>query len=208
MTGNFLNKILQLGAKHALYREDGRWYHNLTDFPGVLFDKGGYVLFSNEEEYYANSSLQVRQDLHIKNGLSSLVEYICFSDLDKLYIEENINLRKSLETARRIRREIEAILRDQKLVDEIKRKYNNTCQICGLQLIIGKNKYYSEVHHIWPLGKPHNGPDTLDNMICVCPNCHILLDYKVMFLSEEKLSKIMHDMSEENIIYHNSLIVK
>lgn len=208
MTGNFLNKILQLGAKHALYREDGRWYHNLTDFPGVLFDKGGYVLFSNKGEYHTNSNLQIRQDLHIKNGLSSLVEYICFSDLDKLYIEENIILRKSPEAARRIRREIEIMLRDQKLVDEIKRKYNNICQVCGLQLIVGKNRYYSEVHHIWPLGKPHNGSDTLDNMICVCPNCHILLDYRVICLSKEKLSKIVHDISDANIMYHNSLSVK
>ena len=88
MTGKDLIKILDIEAKQALYREDGKWYHNLTKFPGVLFDKGGYVIFSNKEEYHANSNLQIKQDLHIKNGLSSLVEYIHFNNLDRLYIEE------------------------------------------------------------------------------------------------------------------------
>ena len=44
MTGKDLIKILDIEAKQALYREDGKWYHNLTKFPGVLFDKGGYFL--------------------------------------------------------------------------------------------------------------------------------------------------------------------
>lgn len=208
MTGKVLIKILDIEAKQALYREDGKWYHNLTNFPGVLFDKGGYVVFPNKEEYHANSNLQIRQDLHIKNGLSSLVEYIHFNNLDKLYIEEIVNLRKSPEKARRIRREIEAILRNQKLVDELKLRYNNGCQICGTQIKIGENKYYSEVHHIWPLGKPHNGCDTLDNMVCVCPNCHTLLDYKVIYLNKETFKELKHDIADANIKYHNTLSVK
>lgn len=58
-----------------------------------------------------------------------MVEYIHFNNLDKLYIEEIVSLKKSPEEARRIRREIEAILRNQKLVDELKIRYNNVCQI-------------------------------------------------------------------------------
>ena len=170
MTGKDLIKILDIEAKQALYREDGKWYHNLTKFPGVLFDKGGYVIFSNKEEYHANSNLQIKQDLHIKNGLSSLVEYIHFN--------------------------------------ELKIRYNNVCQICGTQIKIGENKYYSEVHHIWPLGKPHNGSDTLDNMVCVCPNCHTLLDYKAIHLNKEIFKVLKHNIADANIKYHNTLNVK
>lgn len=65
-----------------------------------------------------------------------MVEYIHFNNLDKLYIEEIVSLKKSPEEARRIRREIEAILRNQKLVDELKIRYNNVCQICGTQIKI------------------------------------------------------------------------
>lgn len=208
MIGKDLIKILDIEAKQALYREDGKWYHNLTKFPGVLFDKGGYVIFSNKEEYHANSNLQIKQDLHIKNGLSSLVEYIHFNNLDRLYIEEIVSFKKIPEEARQIRREIEAILRNQKLVDELKIRYNNVCQICGTQIKIGENKYYSEVHHIWPLGKPHNGSDTLDNMVCVCPNCHTLLDYKAIHLNKEIFKVLKHNIADANIKYHNTLNVK
>lgn len=208
MTGKVLIKILDLEAKQALYREDGKWYHNLTRFPGVLFDKEGYVIFSNKIEYCANTNLQIKKDLHVINGISSLDNYIHFSLLDKLYIEENQYLKKTPERARRIRREIEVILRDQKLVDEIKRKYNNTCQICGKQIRIGKNKYYSEVHHIHPLGKPHNGHDILENMLCVCPNCHTLLDYKAIVLDEKSFKIIKHSISRANVEYHNSLVIR
>jgi hypothetical protein len=34
ITGKILNEAWQVGAKHALYREDGKWYHQLRDFPG------------------------------------------------------------------------------------------------------------------------------------------------------------------------------
>lgn len=92
-------------------------------------------------------------------------------------------------------------------MNKIKLKYNNTCQICGVRLIIGVNKYYSEVHHIRPLGRPHNGQDLLENMVCVCPNCHILLDYKAIFLVEETFKVIKHRISDINLKYHNSLVI-
>ncbi len=35
---------------------------------------------------------------------------------------------------------------------------------------------YSEDAHIRPLGRPHNGPDQPDNVLCLCPNHHVLFD--------------------------------
>jgi len=40
-----LNHKWGVNAKHALYRDDGRWYHVLEKFPGALFDSHGYVFF-------------------------------------------------------------------------------------------------------------------------------------------------------------------
>ncbi len=48
LTGKDLNEWWGTGAKHALYSEQGKWYHQLTDFPGVLFDGNGYILFETE----------------------------------------------------------------------------------------------------------------------------------------------------------------
>lgn len=50
-SGKKLNDEWGVGAAHALYREDGTWYHVLEKFPGALFDAHGYVLFETETAY-------------------------------------------------------------------------------------------------------------------------------------------------------------
>lgn len=209
MTGNYLKKILSIDAKHALYREDGKWYHNLTRFPGVLFDKNGYIIFNNEGDYINNPNVQIKKDLHITNGIESLANYLKFTEREKELINgidfgtEDKN--DNEENAIRITREIEIILRKKNLVEKIKQLYNKTCQLCGTRIVIGENKYYSEVHHIIPLGKPHNGLDVIENMMCVCPNCHIELDFKAIPLSKNILKLNRHSISSKSIEYHNSL---
>lgn len=86
MNGNYLNKLLELNTLHALYREDGKWYHHLKKFPGVLFDTNGYLIFQTIEDYINNSSLIKQKDLHIINGLSSLAGYQKFNsaELEKI----------------------------------------------------------------------------------------------------------------------------
>ncbi|KQN34289.1 hypothetical protein ASE92_11805 [Pedobacter sp. Leaf41] len=83
MNGKHLIKLLSITALHSLYREDGKWYHHLKKFPGVLFDKNGYIIFATKEDYENNAFLIRQKDLHITNGISSLVEYKHFS-LDEL----------------------------------------------------------------------------------------------------------------------------
>ncbi|WP_329294801.1 HNH endonuclease [Streptomyces sp. NBC_01455] len=35
---------------------------------------------------------------------------------------------------------------------------------------------YSEGAHIQALGSPHNGSDTTDDVLCLCPTCHVMFD--------------------------------
>lgn len=210
MNGTLLNKLLRLKAKHALYREDGKWYHNLKKFPGVLFDDNGYVIFQTSDEYLSHPKLQRRKDLHIPNGIQSLAQYRRYSLHEKSIVEGipyhfNGTIPANENTIR-VLREIDAILRNQSLVARLKRIYNDSCQICGTRLLIGENSSYSEAHHIIPLGRPHNGKDTLSNMLCVCPNCHVLLDLRAISLNLDSLIVIKHEVSEHSIFYHNSLL--
>lgn len=46
---------------------------------------------------------------------------------------------------------------------------------------------YSEVHHIRPLGSPHNDPDIANNIIILCPNCHVLCEYGAVHLHLDAL---------------------
>ncbi|MGC6581292.1 MAG: YDG/SRA domain-containing protein [Akkermansiaceae bacterium] len=67
------------------------------------------------------------------------------------------------------------IIRDPELPRTIKELYNYRCQVCGekVETLSGP---YAEAAHIRPLGVPHNGPDSLDNLLCLCPNHHVALD--------------------------------
>lgn len=67
------------------------------------------------------------------------------------------------------------VIRDTKLSAKIKELYNYTCQVCGIRLE-GPAGPYAEAAHVRPLGRPHDGPDTADNLICLCPNHHFLFD--------------------------------
>ncbi|WP_080127743.1 MULTISPECIES: YDG/SRA domain-containing protein [unclassified Actinoplanes] len=69
----------------------------------------------------------------------------------------------------------ERIIRNVALANATKALHNHTCQVCDTRLLI-QGRGYAEGAHIRPLGEPHNGNDTPDNMLCLCPNCHVLFD--------------------------------
>jgi hypothetical protein len=46
-----------------------------------------------------------------------------------------------------------------------------------LRGVESERSFLREAAHIRPLGAPHNGPDTLDNTLCLCPNHHVLFDH-------------------------------
>jgi HNH endonuclease len=94
------------------------------------------------------------------------------------------------------------ILRDTALARRIKADEDHVCQLCGVRITLGNGQPYAEAHHVKPLGKPHEGPDIPDNIVCVCPNCHVKLDYGAVKLSADITSKIRNEF----INYHNQYI--
>lgn len=76
--GQRLNKDWGVNAKHALYREDGRWFHQLNKFPGALFDENGYILFQTEQAYRKCAHLSIGQDINLSDprGIASIPGYI------------------------------------------------------------------------------------------------------------------------------------
>jgi predicted restriction endonuclease len=105
------------------------------------------------------------------------------------------------ELPKRVRAEISRIVRDVPEARALKRRYKGQCQLCGEYLEIAPGEFYLEVHHLQPLGKDHKGPDLRENMICVCPNCHVLLDLTVKRIKRLKVS--LHAIGDKFISYHN-----
>ncbi|EKO3994020.1 hypothetical protein DX541_22410 [Vibrio fluvialis] len=79
--------------------------------------------------------------------------------------------------------------------------------MCGLQIQLPNGNLYSEAHHIIPLGTPHNGSDTPENIIVLCPNHHVMCDYGAIELSLEEIKQVSsHSISPKSIDYHNMVI--
>lgn len=106
---------------------------------------------------------------------------------------------EELTQPERVLQETYRILRDTTLARIVKESHKYRCQICGETLKLGDGTPYAEAHHIIPLGKPHNGPDVRGNILCVCPNDHVLLDYGAIKLNGDRLDGIGRD----SIDYHN-----
>lgn len=69
----------------------------------------------------------------------------------------------------------ERIVRDTAAVRRVKRLHDFRCQACATRLDTPAGPY-AEGAHVRPLGRPHDGPDVLENLLCLCPNCHVRFD--------------------------------
>jgi predicted restriction endonuclease len=108
----------------------------------------------------------------------------------------------------RVATTVSRILRDSVLVATLKWRYNFGCQICGTRLELPNGFYYCEAHHVRPLGAPHDGPDEESNLVIVCPNHHVLLDYGAIPLSRDSLVACSHHIAQAHLNYHNTTIHK
>lgn len=108
--------------------------------------------------------------------------------------------------------------RDPRLAEEIKSLYQHQCQICGERLET-RFSHYSEAAHIQGVGMPHDGPDALSNLLCLCPNHHVQFDKLFLFIDEDwnvrqsrdgKFFKSLirsprHAIDEKCVEYHRGL---
>ncbi|MET8047358.1 YDG/SRA domain-containing protein [Streptosporangium sp. NPDC005286] len=79
---------------------------------------------------------------------------------------------------------IQRIVRSSAVVRQVKDWYAHCCQVCGKTIEVNGG-FYSEGAHIQALGRPHYGPDVVENVLCLCPNDHVRFDVGAIYLSED-----------------------
>jgi putative restriction endonuclease len=79
---------------------------------------------------------------------------------------------------------VQRIVRDPKLGKWVKALHDHKCQVCGIQINTSAG-LYAEAAHIKAVGEPHNGPDTTDNLLCLCPNHHLMFDKGVFVINDD-----------------------
>jgi hypothetical protein len=99
------------------------------------------------------------------------------------------------------------IKRNQPIVLKAKAAREYKCQLCPNTPTLPNKERIVEGHHLKPLGNPHNGPDKLENILIVCPNCHVLCDRVAIQLPASLAFSAIpdHVIGIEYINYHNRL---
>jgi len=76
------------------------------------------------------------------------------------------------------------LVRDPSLAEAVKELHGYRCQVSGTRIDTPSGPY-AEAAHIRPLGRPHDGPDNLSNILCLCPNDHVRLDRGVIVITDD-----------------------
>jgi putative restriction endonuclease len=108
------------------------------------------------------------------------------------------------------------LVRDGAVAQEVKRIHDYTCQFCAVRLETATGPY-AEGAHIVPLAA--NGSDDLSNIMCLCPNDHMLFDHGSLQIADDWTVRdraglvrwnlrraSSHAVSLENIRAHRSLL--
>lgn len=90
ITAKKIERIVKTKSIHVLYREDGKWYNNLVDFPGTLFDINGYIVFTRKADYENNEHLRHGKRLNISVGISQMRGYKKYTEVEKRQVLEMI----------------------------------------------------------------------------------------------------------------------
>ena len=109
------------------------------------------------------------------------------------------------------------IVRDTFVSEGVKELHDYVCQTCSTQ-ILRLGGAYAEGAYIRPLGRPHNGPDSPENILCLCPNCHVLFDGWAFTIEDDgsllgaldgSLNELdTHMVNREYLRYHRRLFKK
>jgi len=104
------------------------------------------------------------------------------------------------------------VVRQTAVSNSVKVIHDFVCQICATRITLPTGRY-AEAAHIRPLGRPHDGPDVVDNVLCLCPNCHVLFDRGAIGVSEDYSlintegslrQRRRHSVSRQQLAYHRS----
>jgi predicted restriction endonuclease len=95
---------------------------------------------------------------------------------------------------------VEMIDRDHRIIEDVKRIYDNRCQICGFTFKEKNGEFYSEGHHLIPLSE--GGTQERDNIVILCPNHHRMIHY-----ADVEIDDLKHEKREVKINGDTHVIV-
>ena len=157
------NKALVLSHKYQLPVRVSRG-HQIPNGPSSGYRYDGLYFVNRFERIKGRSGYYIcRFHLTSERGI------------EKLETDLKSTLKSDYKRTERASSTINRLKRNVKLSEQIKKIYEYRCQICSVYLKTPAGAIAIGAH-IKGLGKPHDGPDVIENMICLCPNHHEQFD--------------------------------
>ena len=198
------NKALLVSELKGLPVRVTRGYKHKSEFsPKTGYQYGGIYFVKDHFEEIGIDGYNICRYHLIKHGALELLES-----------KGEIELPKGKDKTKRVKSIQFRLQRDSVLSKSIKELYDFTCQVCSTRIAV-RNVPYAEGAHIKPLGKPHNGADDTNNILCLCPNHHVMLDigafainndYSLIGISGKLTIHESHVIDQSNLTYHKKHI--
>jgi putative restriction endonuclease len=83
---------------------------------------------------------------------------------------------------------VQRIVRNSAVTQWVKERHSYACQFCGIVLETEAGPY-AEGAHVQALGAPHHGPDVVSNVLCLCPNDHVLFDKGALYVDGDNVHR-------------------
>ncbi|MFG2139501.1 YDG/SRA domain-containing protein [Streptomyces sp. NPDC048650] len=96
----------------------------------------------------------------------------------------NARTRTVANKSERVPAAVQRIVRSSSVRRQVREWHDNRCQLCSVRIEVPGGSY-SEGAYIRSLESPHNGPDATGNALCLCPNCHVMLDSGAIVLGDD-----------------------
>ena len=196
------------GGHSAVNIQYGRLGHCLSDelqiVPAAREDgtKPWWVMLSSGYSFRDNFLWVMYPQ--VSEALEKL-EWVDVVDRPPLVEEQQVDYESPLPS--RVVLQTSRIIRNTAMARFAKQIHDNKCQICGKSIRLKDGRFYSEAHHIKPLGSPHDGPDILENILVLCPNHHVMCDYGAIQIRVTELrTHEDHSIGMEYVDYHNRII--
>ena len=150
----------------------------------------------NKDELYVRYNIE--EILPKKKRTRAIGAYSEMNDVNQNDIGDyDMNNSRNLESDKIT---IQRMVRNSRISRNLRKKYNDECQLCGYRLRKSNGEHYSEAHHIRPYNQVHRGDDNSQNLIVLCPNCHTQFDD--LYYAIHPVTQKVHCIFGEDDQYH------
>lgn len=190
-----LSKVFGLNVIQSRYSDWGNFYGLVQSYPCALWDRSGYILFSNEDALKI-PGVSVAKRINVPKGISSLNGYkrVIYDVQLPEELPDGVEYQEGAVQQIKVNK----YERDKKAREACLSHYGHVCQVCYVRLrdIYGAiAETLIHVHHLKPISEIGESYmiNPVADLIPVCPNCHAVIHLKTPPYAPQEVSAMLNN---------------